>query len=200
MSQAKPRQSVSGRQLRKKQNDRSTWVVVGSILGVIALAALGVLAWSLTRPPVLHFADAGSGQNNHLESPTSLLPNPWNSDPPTSGWHWGGGVADPGVKDAMIEDTITVHNLEHGYVVFHYRADLDSASVEKLKQLTLDLQQQNPCIILQPRPVDKLDVPIVAAGWTNMLKLNSFDEQALRNFFADHVGRYNPEKICPVGI
>ena len=200
MPQPKGRPSVSGRQLRQKQNDRSTMVVVGIILGVVVVLAAGMYAWSLTRPSALHFADVTQGETNHLSSPTDPLPTPYNSNPPTSGWHWGGGVADPGVKTTPISDTITVHNLEHGFVIFHYRSDLDSATVQKLQDLTLSLQQQNPCIITEPRPVDNLDVPIAATSWTYMLKLDSYDESALRSFFASHVGRDNPEKICPVGM
>lgn len=200
MSQTRARPSVSGRQLRKKQTDRSTLVVVGSIIAVIALAALGVAAYQLSRPQVQTFADVGSGQNNHLSTPDDPIPTPYNSNPPTSGWHWGGGAAPPGIKDAPVQDTITVHSLEHGFVIFHYRADLDQATVDKLKNLTLQLQQLNPCVILVPRPVENLDVPIAATAWTHLLKLNSYDEGALRDFFKNYVGRDNPEKICPVGI
>lgn len=199
MSQTRARPTVSGRQLRKKQTDRSTLIVIGSIVGVIVLAALGVLAYQLSRPQVQTFPDIGSGQANHLATPDSPLPKPYNSNPPTSGWHWGGGAAPPGIKDAPVQDTITVHSLEHGFVVFHYRSDLDQATVDKLKTLTLQLQQLNPCIILEPRPVDQLDVPIAATAWTRLLKLNSYDEGALRDFFQKNVGVNNPEKICPVG-
>ncbi|MBC8159912.1 MAG: DUF3105 domain-containing protein [Roseiflexaceae bacterium] len=200
MSQERVRESVSGRQLRKRQGDRSTYVMVGSIVGVVILAIVGVLIYSLSRPAVQQFADLGSGQASHLDQPDSPLPEPWNSSPPTSGWHWGGGATDPGLKDVMIADSITVHNLEHGFVVFHYREDLDSASVERIRQLTLELQQLNPCIVTQPRPVDQLDVPVAATAWTYLLKLDSYDEQALRSFFADHVGKDGPEQICPVGV
>lgn len=199
MSQVRGRQSVSGRQLRPKQNNQSMRVVIGIVVGVIVLAG-AFLAFNLTRPSqVVHFPNLGGGEANHLSSPTQPLPAPWNSNPPTSGWHWGGGTTNPGIKDTMVEDTITVHNLEHGFVIFHYRADLDSATIEKLKNLTIQLQQKNPCIVLEPRPVDKLDVPIAATAWTYLLKLDSFDENVLRSFFGNHVGVDGPEKICPVG-
>lgn len=200
MSQSSARQSVSGRQLRKKETNRSTLIVVGIIVGVIAVAAIGLLALNLTRPQVKHFDVVGSEGSNHLANVTDPLPKPYNSNPPTSGWHWGGGAADPGIKDQPIDDRITVHNLEHGFVIIHYRADLDSATVDKLKNLTLQLQQQNPCIILVPRPADKLQVPIAVTGWTNLLELNNYDEGAIRDFFKNHVGKDNPEKICPTGI
>ena len=199
MSQARGRQSVSGRQLRQNPSNKSMPIIIAIIVGVVVLA-VALLAFNATRPVLgERFPDSGSGQANHLQSPTQPLPVPWNSNPPTSGWHWGGGTTNPGIKDSMVEDTITLHNLEHGFVIFHYRADLDSATVEKLKALTLQLQQRNPCIVLEPRPADKLDVPIAATAWTYLLKLNSYDENALTTFFRQHVGTNNPEKICPVG-
>lgn len=198
MTQSSTRPSVSGRQLRKVPSNKSSKTVLWICLAVVAVAVAGVLAYIFTRPAVQHFPDQGGGQSNHLQSPSQPLPVPYNSNPPTSGWHWGGGAADPGIKDTMIEDTITVHSLEHGFVIIHYRADLDKATIDKLKALTVDLQQKNPCIILEPRPVDQLDVPIATTAWTYLLKLPGYDEKALRDFFHDHVG-HGFEPVCPVG-
>ncbi|NJR46525.1 MAG: DUF3105 domain-containing protein [Hyellaceae cyanobacterium CSU_1_1] len=115
----------------------------------------------------------GNGPSLHIQNANDPLPVAYNSNPPTSGYHWGGGVAPWGVQTRPISDTITVHNLEHGGVMIHYRTDLDAATVQQLADLTRELQRLNPCVILAPRA--DLDVPIVATAWEYMLKLDSYN-------------------------
>ena len=44
---------------------------------------------------------------------------PYNSNPPTSGWHWA-GVAGSGIKDEPVPDELILHSMEHGAVVVWY--------------------------------------------------------------------------------
>lgn len=198
MSQTSVRRG-GGREVRRKQTRSNTPLIIGAVvLGVIILVAAG---FSLTRNAgtvaAEHVPDMGL-QNPHIQNATDPHP-PYNSNPPTSGYHWGGGTAPWGVLTQPVADEYTVHNLEHGGVVIHYRQNLDSATVDQLTTLTRELQQKNPCIILVPRPVDKLDVPIALTSWTYLLKLQSFDANSIRAFFSSHVGNDGPEKICRAG-
>lgn len=120
----------------------------------------------------------------------------YNSNPPTSGWHYGGGWLEPKVYDQPQPDELMVHSLEHGMVVIHYRQDLDQATVAKLATLTGKLQQLSPCALLVPRPVARLDVPIAVTAWARLLELRGYDEQVITEFFKQHVG-HGPEEICP---
>ena len=74
------------------------------------------------------------------------------------------------------------------------RQDLDQATVDQLTTLTRQLQQQSPCVLLIPRPADKLDKPIAVTAWTWLLKLDSFDANAITSFFRQHVNQ-GPEQV-----
>jgi hypothetical protein len=160
---------------------------------VIGLAVFFSLSRNTGSAAGTHIAD--QGPSLHLQNPEDPLPVPYNSNPPTSGYHWGGGVAPWGVQNRPLADTITVHNLEHGGVIIHYREDLDAISVSQLAELTRTLQRRNPCIIMQPRVAAQIDSPVIVTAWTYMLKLDSADTNAITEFFSDRVGR-GPEAVC----
>jgi hypothetical protein len=129
----------------------------------------------------------------HIANVTDPHPT-YTSNPPTSGHHFV-TPAGAGVYTQPLPDEVTVHNLEHGFIIIHYRQDLDQATVNQLTSLARELQQQNPCVILEPRAVDKLDVPIAMTAWNWLLKLPSYDAASIRAFFRAHVGR-GPEAVC----
>lgn len=193
MSKSRSRQS-GGRVVRRKQPKRNTPLIVGlAVVGLIVLVGAGL---ALTRKTAVteHFP-APPFANPHLENPTDPHPT-YTSNPPTSGMHWGSGAAPWGVLTQPIADEITVHNLEHGGIIIHYRQGLDQATVDQIAALARELQRQNRCIIVIPRPTDKLDVPIAVTSWEYLLKLESFDAGAIRAFFKAHVNQ-GPEKLCP---
>ncbi|HEU4328986.1 MAG TPA: DUF3105 domain-containing protein [Roseiflexaceae bacterium] len=137
-------------------------------------------------------ADQGAGL--HTRSLTEMHPD-YNSNPPTSGWHYGSDWLQPQVYDQAQPDELMVHSLEHGMVVIHYREGLEQATVAKLVDLTGRLNQQSECAVLVPRPAIRLDVPIAVTAWANLLELRAYDEQAITAFFVKHVGQA-PEKVC----
>ena len=193
-------QRSSGRRATQKKQGLSPLVIgliVAAAVAVLALAGLWLSGALGGAAPGEKIEDMGAGL--HLQQVNDPLPKPYNSYPPTSGYHYGGGTAPWGVLTQPFPDALTVHNLEHGGVVIHYRQGTDQATIEKLTALTRQLQQQNPCIVLQPRPADQLDVPIAVTAWTYLLKLNGLDEAAITRFFRAHVGR-GPEPVCPVGV
>ena len=49
-------------------------------------------------------------------------------------------------------------------------------------------------MLLIPRPADKLDKPIAVTAWTWLLKLDSFDANAITSFFRQHVNQ-GPEQV-----
>ncbi|GAB4204302.1 MAG: hypothetical protein OHK0022_29330 [Roseiflexaceae bacterium] len=136
--------------------------------------------------------DQGAGL--HTRSLMEAHPD-YNSNPPTSGWHYGGGWLQAQVYDQAQPDELMVHSLEHGMVVIHYREGLEPATVTKLAELTGKLNQQSECAVLVPRPAARLNVPIAVTAWANLLELRAYDEQAITSFFVKHVGQA-PEKIC----
>lgn len=69
-------------------------------------------------------------------SGTELAQNPpeavYDHLPTTSGQHIG-SVVSTGVYDDYVDERLTTHNLEHGYVVMWYGQDADPDQVEELK-------------------------------------------------------------------
>ena len=162
----------------------------------ILLVFVGVGVWlSRTSAPAReqHFPDIGVGL--HLNTLQQPLPQPYNSNPPTSGWHLGSATAPWGILHQPFDDRLTVHNLEHGGVIIHYRQSLDPASVAQLTALAEGLQRRSPCIILVPRLDAQLERPIAVTAWTALLTLDRVDEAAITSFFERYVG-HGPESIC----
>jgi hypothetical protein len=181
------------RNASRRTSNTGTYIGI-ALVGVVLLAAIGfALARTAGRNVGERVPDQGQGL--HLANENDPLPVLWNSNPPTSGYHWGDGTAPWGIFTEPIADTLTVHNIEHGGVIIHYRQGLDQASVDQLTDLARDLLQQNPCLVMLPRPADQIDTPIVLTAWNYLLRLESVDEAAIREFFNAHIGR-GPEAQC----
>jgi len=198
MSQSSVRRA-SGRGVQRKSSKKSnTPLTIGIVAAVVViLIAAGIMlsrngaTANLNQQQFPNQVPAPS--NPHIVNVTDAHP-PYNSNPPTSGWHTGGNIGPWGVTTQPIPDEITVHNLEHGGVIIHYRQDVDAATVDQLTKLTRQLQTQSPCVLLIPRPVDKLDKPIAVTAWTWLMKLDSFDAAAIGAFFRQHVNG-GPEQV-----
>ena len=113
---------------------------------------------------------------------------PYNSNPPTSGWHYGDGVGGAGIHDTEVPDELLVHSLEHGAVILSYNASLSASDVEKLKQI---FRQTTGKGIMVPRK--NLDVPIALTSWGRLYKLQTIDEKTIKAFFAINSNR-GPEQ------
>ena len=83
----------------------------------------------------------------------------WNSNPPTSGPHFGQWAL-WGAYDRPVPLTMSTHNLEHGGIVLHYGPQVPEAEVEKLRQFYRD---DPNAMLLSPLPSagDK----IIASAW-----------------------------------
>lgn len=190
-----PPQPARGRTIQQPRQSRTPLLIGLAVVIVIILVAAGL---TLTRNSAASAAEhfpVPSLASLHINNPTDPHPT-YTSNPPTGGVHWGGGVAPWGVSSRPISDEITVHNLEHGGVIIHYRQDMAQETVDQIVALARDLQKQNRCIIVEPRPDSQLDTPIAVTSWEYLLKLQSFDPDAIRAFFRAHVNQ-GPEKLCP---
>lgn len=178
---------------------RKSTVNVPLYAGVVAIIALIIgLVYVRTADRGLPSETkkiADSGPSLHMGSVNDPLPAPFNSNPPTSGWHVGNQTAPWGIQKTALDDKITVHNLEHGGIIVHYKESLDVNSVAELEVLARDLQRSNPCLILMPRPDDQMPAPVVATAWNHMLELQSVDTDKITSFFTALVGR-GPEAVC----
>ena len=199
MSQSNVRRS-GGRRVQQKKTNSNRNLLIAAVVGVVLIMVAAGVALSRSGA---NANIAGQQQFPNLVPPPAsphiaqvTSPHgPYNSNPPTSGWHYGGGTAPWGVQTQPVADELSVHNLEHGGVVIHYRQGLDQATVDQLTTLTRELQLQSPCIVLVPRPADKMtESPIAVTAWTWLLRLDSFDAGTIRAFFRAHVDQ-GPEQV-----
>lgn len=163
-------------------------------IGVVALLiALAVMRAGKSGLPseAVRYADLGVGL--HLQTIDDPLPTTYNSDPATSGWHVGSMLAPWGIQVEPIADKVSVHNLEHGGVIIHYRPDVSADTLANITTLARDLQLKNSCLIVVPR--EGLAHPVVVTAWTYMMPLDSLDVAKITAFFDDRVGK-GPEPFC----
>jgi hypothetical protein len=142
---------------------------------------------------------------DHSDVPTLETKPKWNSNPPTSGPHYG-QTAVWGSYDEPVPLVQTTHNLEHGGVVIHYGPGVPKAEVEKLKG---SFYTDDPNgIVISPLPsngnkitLSAWTAPDVAAGGTDrgrgwLASCTKFDADAFKAFIDAH--RYQgPERIPP---
>lgn len=115
-------------------------------------------------------------------------PHPaYNSNPPTSGWHWA-GVAGPGIKDEPVPDELVLHSMEHGATVVWYREELDQSEVDKIKEAFNNSSGKKIMISRKD-----LDVPVALTSWGYLLKLQIIDQEKIKEFIETNSDRA-PEK------
>jgi len=195
MSQSNTRRA-GGREIRRKQQRKSNMpLIIGAAAAVVVILVIAGLF--LGRGSTAQIGERTEAQDpppgQHIQNLTDPHPT-YTTNPPTFGYHYV-SPANSGIYTQPLPDEMTVHNLEHGFVIIHYRQDLDQATVTQLTTLARELQQQSPCLIVEPRATDKLDVPIAMTAWNWSLKLQSYDANSIRTFFKGHVGR-GPEQVC----
>ena len=117
----------------------------------------------------------------------------YNSNPPTGGWHYA-NPAQSGIYDKAFADEQLIHNLEHGHIWIAYRPDLPADQIEKLADIAKSYSSK---IVMAPRPNNPTAISIVA--WEYVLNLDSYDEQAIKDFVRDHRGK-GPETIPDFGF
>lgn len=114
--------------------------------------------------------------------------DPYNSNPPTSGPHYGDGVAGPGIRSEPVSDELVLHSMEHGAAVLWYKTDLTENDVSRLRDV---FQSASGKKIMLPRP--GLDVPVALTSWGYLLKLETIDEAKIKEFIETNNDRA-PEK------
>jgi len=86
---------------------------------------------------------------------------PYNSNPPTSGWHWDTPQREGIFTTQQVQEQI-LHNLEHGFVNVQYK-DLNGPEVQRLTDL---VRRDQHHLILAPYPGLPADVKVAMTAWT----------------------------------
>ena len=132
--------------------------------------------------------------------------------PPASGNHFvRGGPITPAFYDPNDVPLPQgwVHNLEHGGLVILYRGDPDDPGLSAATQEQMQAFYSG----LPPSPVcgfpptqegagvtiarfDQMATPYAALVWERVLPLDTFDEEAIMEFWTTWGEQTNPEKLC----
>lgn len=119
----------------------------------------------------------------------STPPGEYNSNPPTSGWHYQ-QTARNKFYDEPVPDQYLLHNLEHGDVWVAYHPRLSKEVKDVLKKFV------STRVIASPRPGNETDIALAAWG-----RLDAFNLEGAvlpENRISDFIKRYTnkgPEKI-----
>lgn len=102
----------------------------------------------------------------------------YNSNPPTSGWHFG-TAAEWGYYKEEIHDQVLIHNLEHGGIWISYRPDISEDMKKKLESF---FEKYGRKIIVTPRAAN--DADIVLAAWTRLDKfsVSEYSDERVEKF------------------
>jgi hypothetical protein len=97
--------------------------------------------------------------SNHTDvaSPDSKVK--WNSNPPTSGPHYGQWAV-WNFYDSPVPLTMSTHNLEHGGIVIHYGPQLPQSEVSKLREF----YNEDPNAMLVA-PLPTAGNKVIASAW-----------------------------------
>src|SRR2546428_4170650 len=115
------------------------------IFAATGLLALSVVVWGAVRAnsPSTTAGVAGQPQRNVVDYSEQgrehIFPGqqhpPYNSDPPTSGWHFP-QPADWGYYNGDLPDELVVHNLEHGGIWISFKSPDGTEGSNKLVALS----------------------------------------------------------------
>ncbi len=193
---------------------RRTWVVaaavVGVLLGFVAIAALfgfvggasgktdkaGLRAKFVAAGCTLQIVPALPGVHS-IQTPAGTS-GKWNTDPPTSGPHYG-IPAVFGIYEEELEMARVVHNLEHGGIYILYGKDVPESTVEQLRSFYGD---HKTATIMAP--LDRLGDKFALGAWVVdgdtdngfLAKCKTFDDDAVATFFRTLQFR-GPERFDP---
>lgn len=194
---------------------RKTWAIAaaiaGVVLGLVAVGALlGVGGGGGASPEELRTKFEAAGctfkivpalEGVHSIDDPSGTSNRWNTDPPTSGPHYG-IAAIFGIYEDELELARVVHNLEHGGVFILYGDEVPDATVDRLRAFYDD--HKTGTIMA---PLDRLGDEFALGAWVVdgdvdngfLAKCKTFNEDAASSFLRSLQFR-GPERFDPVDL
>ena len=169
---------------------------------VVLLASAVAIVWFLFVRGGIPSAIAGyeleKSDTFTSESAANTLhttdPITYEEAPPVSGQH-SPNPAPCGVYGEPIPNENMVHSLEHGAVGVLYAPD---APVDEIKEIETIVQEYDSHAF--SAPYEGLETPYTVVAWANLMRLDSVDKPAIREFFeVFREGGDAPEQTpCPM--
>ncbi len=164
----------SGKSSRRQR--RLLWIGGGLLALIVLIAGVGFAIQQANQP--LPGESVPIQGNQHIR-PGQTHP-PYNSDPPTSGWHYDRPLP-AGFYEESVPDEQLVHNLEHGHVVIAYDcAKLTDCAVVKSRLSEIVRRFNGWKITVVSR--QNADAAIALTAWGRIDKLDQYDERRIIAF------------------
>ena len=184
---------------RKRQQTTRTLIWIG--IGIVVVVIGGFIAWTAFRPAAGEAVPIMANAGDHV--PEGSDPGPFNSNPPTSGQHYGQEFeagfyeeSDPEFQNEYPEGYL-IHNLEHGYTIFWYNCNLlDEAGCSKLKSDIRAVMNDVNNFKVIGFPRSSISAPIVMTSWGRMLAMETLDADRAHDFINRNRNRA-PEPNAP---
>ncbi|MES2971765.1 MAG: DUF3105 domain-containing protein [Patescibacteria group bacterium] len=167
-----------------------------AIIAFLAIGSFGFIAMKQKSKP----KEVTLGVQHAIQEATHIAQGqphePYNSEPASSGPHYADQTAPTswGVYTQEIPEEVFVHNEEHGGVIITYKPDLPADQLKQLQALfappysNKDFQPIKA--IVMPRSKNTRAIQIASWGYT--LHLDQYDEDTIRKFYLQRVGK-SPE-------
>ena len=178
------REEARAREQAARQRTRRLRLIrrVGAYAVAAVLAGgLGYWAYAKISAPLPGQAMPTQG-NDHIPAMWSPHP-PYNTDPPTSGWHVD-NIAPWGVHGTPIPKELQVHNLEDAGVAVQYNCP--QGCPDLVKQLEAIVKAHDKYVLLAPYP--GMDKRIALTAWGRIDKFDEFDEARIDRFIKAYKG------------
>ena len=127
-----------------------------------------------------------AGEGQHVEGQVD-----YESSPPVSGAHSPQAAACGTHSDPIVNEA-QVHTLEHGAVGVQYLPDLGPQQIKAIEALVSEYDSHT-----FSAPYPDMDTPIAVTSWGRIMRLDSFDDAAVRNYIAEFIQKGPEEQDCP---
>ncbi|MBA2313029.1 MAG: DUF3105 domain-containing protein [Actinobacteria bacterium] len=159
---------------------------------ITLLTALGVWFFTLRSTPVTEIRGheieslSVAGEGQHVEGQVD-----YESSPPVSGSHSPQPAA-CGTHSAPIANESQVHTLEHGAVGIQYLPDLETQQIREIESLVSEFDSHT-----FSAPYPDMDAPIAVTSWGRIMRFDTFDERAARDYITEFIQKGPEEQDCP---
>jgi hypothetical protein len=152
---------------RNKQKTMRTFLWIG--IGIFVAIIIGFVAWNIFKPAAGESVPIMANAGDHV--PPGSDPGPFNSNPPTSGQHYGQEF-DAGFYEES--DPEVQNEFPEGYLIMN--------EFNNFKVIGF--------------PYNSIDVPLAMTSWGRMLAFDTFNPDAASDFIRSNRNRA-PEPNAP---
>jgi hypothetical protein len=186
----KRRQREEAAAAQRRAQTRAT-IVRGLLVAVLVMGAVWFLFIRTRTPqeiaghPIENFAETGVGR--HTDQPVD-----YEMSPPVTGEHLA-SAASCGSYAQPVQNELFVHSLEHGAVgILFDPARVDEETVEGAESLVGAYDSH-----MISAPFAGMETPITLTSWGEMMRLDSWDAAAAREYIEAFRTRGPEDQPCP---